>query len=203
MCTYIRGGWHQRIRYLVHLISFSIFYSLYPRAALNYSQQMRHSRLYRHPTSRSATLIFSASGHTYYATSVLSSLPMSDLVLFSVSPAPDESKTRPRRIRTLPVNPYPASVEAVARVPLASFPGLAGTTGSMRNGSPRIETSAPPELSPVSREWVQGSVLGYRDRAGREAQVRSVNRARRWYPQLTSIYLPNIIPALSLITHVC
>lgn len=174
---------------------------------------MRHFNLHSHSKSHSATLVFvpSSSGKliTYYATSVLSSLPMSDLVLFSLLPAPTsifpestrsassssallpagtelekQTSIRMRRIKTLPVNPYPAPEGTPARVQLVSFPtshsgqeslpasdtGAIGRFQDSNSSSSQEQTnSTTPGL--VAGEWTNGSIMGYRDRAGREAQV--------------------------------
>lgn len=163
---------------------------------------MRHYNLHTLPTSQSATLVFvpSSSGKltTYYANSVLSSLPMSDLVLFSISPAPEsifpepqqsssqtqgyEAKPPRNKIRTLPINPYPAPEGTLTRLPLVSFPGhkassspSAGASGQQENfATLKPDTQETLEISSnrlAERKWVKGEVLGYRDRAGREAQV--------------------------------
>lgn len=174
---------------------------------------MRHYNLHTLPTSHSATLVFapSSSGgvNTYYANSVLSSLPMSDLVLFSVSPAPasifpdpidpkssssSESHERgdkreskaTRAIRTLPVNPYPAQEGTPTRLHLVSFPNPASATSpTSKTGTPDASTRTMglgeqagvfidlDEL--VERRWAKGRILGYRDRAGREALASQVS----------------------------
>lgn len=76
-------------------------------------------------------------------TSVVSALPPSPLLLFTVS---ELSPTEP--VRTLPVSPYPAPVETRVR-----YPAWAGQT-----------------LDDGGWRWVEGVVVGYRDYAGNAAQ---------------------------------
>lgn len=150
---------------------------------------MRHHKLYTHPGSQSATLVLTRSGQTYFVDSVLSCLPASDIVLYSVSSLPritpstssSERSERPekrgREIQTLPVNPYPAPENTPTHVHLVAFPdtSVGLTTRSPAAGSNAKSISwllgIKSSKTVVESEWVKGRVLGYRDRAGREAHV--------------------------------
>ncbi|KDQ63858.1 hypothetical protein JAAARDRAFT_393688 [Jaapia argillacea MUCL 33604] len=80
---------------------------------------------------------------------VLSSLHRSDLVLFSTQ--------KDVRLKTLPVSPYPAHPDTPVR---AHF--IADT--------PPDEDGWTPWVGGTWSKWVKGTVLGYRDFAGREAK---------------------------------
>lgn len=87
-------------------------------------------------------------------TSVLSAMHRGDVLLLSSS---SES-----RLRSLPVNPYPVHAGTPIRAHfVADKPPEAG---SHREGWT-------PWVGGTWRKWVKGTVLGYRDYAGREAQV--------------------------------
>ena len=177
---------------------------------------MRNDKLYSHPASRSATLVLTRLGHTYFVDSVLSSLPASDLVLYSVSssqhittpPGPTSSsgpgvdvRRGGRNIRTLPVYPYPALENTPTRVHLVSFPGgttaTSSTTNSVRSKEALVSWSlGDKSFGPIVQSgWIKGSVLGYRDRAGREALVSfrifffCAFAARRLKPHLNALSL--------------
>lgn len=88
-------------------------------------------------------------------TGILSSLPRSDLLVLSA-----DSTAEPPLTRTLPVSPYPAHPGAVIR---AHF---------VVDAEPN-ETGWHPWVGGLWSKWVRGTVLGYRDFAGREAKVSS------------------------------
>ncbi|KAF8302596.1 hypothetical protein DL93DRAFT_2090554 [Clavulina sp. PMI_390] len=129
-------------------------------------EEMRRSDILSSANCLSATLVLvpSSTGRlvTYYASSIPSSLPLSDLALFSVSPAYKDASAR---LRTLPVNPYPATESTAIRIHLASFSDSASISA---------DDHTTHENDPLVRsEWENGSILGYRDRDGREAFVRA------------------------------
>lgn len=136
---------------------------------------MKRYKIHEKPSSQSATLVLvpSSSGEvfTYYAASILSSLPMSDLVLYSITSShPDPSQAT---IRTLPVDQYPAHEGARTRMHTVSFLSSSNATPSawdrIFESSPSSPTSLTPDFSSlVSSTWVPGTILGYRDRAGSE-----------------------------------
>ncbi|PCH33473.1 hypothetical protein WOLCODRAFT_135150 [Wolfiporia cocos MD-104 SS10] len=87
--------------------------------------------------------------------SILSSLHRSDLLLMSAPPSPFPA------LRTLPVSPYPAQPGARIRAHFVTHkepvPG-AGAEGWR------------PWVGGTWSKWIRGTVLGYRDMAGREAK---------------------------------
>lgn len=86
--------------------------------------------------SASAALAITRSGHIYPIVSLLSSMPHSDLVLLQLSETPSSTalaglpsaSTAPHRVRTLPLNPYPAEVGSELCV--SSFWGWEDDSGS-------------------------------------------------------------------------
>ncbi|TFY58636.1 hypothetical protein EVG20_g8073 [Dentipellis fragilis] len=83
-------------------------------------------------------------------TSVLSSLHKSDLLLLS--------SATPSPLRTLPVSPYPAQ------------PGTRVRAHFVSHTAPREKDGWEPWIDGTWAKWETGTVLGYRDFAGREAQ---------------------------------
>ncbi|KAA1468611.1 hypothetical protein DENSPDRAFT_833980 [Dentipellis sp. KUC8613] len=83
-------------------------------------------------------------------TSVLSSLHKSDLLLLST--------TTPSPLRTLPVSPYPAQ------------PGTRVRAHFVSHNAPKEMDGWEPWINGTWAKWETGTVLGYRDFAGREAQ---------------------------------
>jgi hypothetical protein len=86
-------------------------------------------------------------------TRVVSALPRSDLLLLSCKI--DKSK---HTVKTLPISPYPAHADTPVKAHFVALmkpesegwhPWICGTWG----------------------KWVDGKIFGYRDLAGREAQV--------------------------------
>ena len=90
---------------------------------------------------------------THPITSVLSSLHRSDLILMSLSPM----RTA---LRSLPISPYPVPAGTAIRAHFVS------------ETRPE-EDGWQPWIGGTWSKWVQGTVQGYRDFAGREAMVSS------------------------------
>ena len=86
-------------------------------------------------------------------TEVQSSLPRPDLVVLSANSVTDRPITH-----TLPISPYPA------------HPGTAIRAHFVVDREPD-EVGWHPWVGGLWSKWVRGTVLGYRDFAGREAQV--------------------------------
>lgn len=91
-------------------------------------------------------------------TGAVSALPRSDLLLLSCKI--DKSK---HRLETLPVSPYPSRVGALIK---AHFVALA---------KPQKAEGWRPWVGGTWSKWVTGKVLGYKDFAGREAEVSYLN----------------------------
>lgn len=103
-------------------------------------------------TRRSGTFVISGSadGHHFHpASAIPTSLPRSDLILLGC---------QRERLRTWPVSPYPAQPGAKIRAHFVS------------HHKPQ-ETGWRPWIGGTYSKWVSGTVLGYRDFAGRETQV--------------------------------
>lgn len=96
---------------------------------------------------------FTPTFHT--VTSVLSSIHRADLTLLSIS---NNASGRPV-LPTLPVSPYPV------------HPGTAIRAHFVVDKEPD-EAGWRPWVGGTWSKWVKGTVVGYRDFAGREAQVR-------------------------------
>lgn len=108
--------------------------------------------------SGSFILTSSAGRHSpvfYPLRAVLSALHRSDLLLLSASvPSPPSSAP----LRSLPVSPYPAQ------------PGTAVRAHVVVHKEPE-EGGWRPWVGGTWSKWVRGTILGYRDFAGREAKV--------------------------------
>ncbi|GAA6044237.1 hypothetical protein JCM8097_002189 [Rhodosporidiobolus ruineniae] len=108
-------------------------------------------------SSPSATFILTPSGHVYTCTSILSSLPRSDLLLLRLSTTPINPSTLPvRRLRSLPVSPYP----------LPSGGGVSVHRYLNPLGRLRRKLQKLPE-----REWLEGRIVEYKDSRGRTAET--------------------------------
>ncbi|KAM0755946.1 hypothetical protein T439DRAFT_320643 [Meredithblackwellia eburnea MCA 4105] len=123
----------------------------------------------------SGTFVYTSSGHLFPVKAILSSLPSVDLAVMelvempftlerhsetsdvSSSPSP---LSPPPRLRTLPLNPYPAPVGT--KVACAAFrePGHANPETETTKGSPG-----------QSSYWDEGIILEYADFAGRVAET--------------------------------
>ena len=88
-------------------------------------------------------------------TSILSSLPRPDLTVLSVN-----SNSTQHPFRTLPVSPYPV------------HPGTTVRAHFVVDTKPDVEGWYP-WVGGLWGKWVRGTVLGYRDFAGREAKASS------------------------------
>lgn len=86
---------------------------------------------------------------------VLSTLHRSDLLVLSISP-----QEHARRLRTLPLSPYPVQVGTHIRAHFAT------------EHPPTLSDGWVPWVGGMWRKWMSGTVVGYRDFAGREAKVR-------------------------------
>ncbi|CCM02804.1 uncharacterized protein FIBRA_04915 [Fibroporia radiculosa] len=122
-------------------------------------EEIRHSRLLRshaeHPSLSGSFIVTGSSSPTFSpVSSVLSSLYRSDLLLLSTStPVP--------LIRTLPVSPYPAQPGTPIRVHfVAEKPQICGADAEGWR----------PWIDGTWSKWVRGTLVGYRDLAGREAK---------------------------------
>ncbi|EJF66531.1 hypothetical protein DICSQDRAFT_75306 [Dichomitus squalens LYAD-421 SS1] len=91
--------------------------------------------------------------------SVLSAMHRGDLLLLS-TPQPRLPPTPSPGLRSLPVNPYPVHPGAAIR---AHFVADKPPSGADRDGWT-------PWVGGTWRKWVRGTVVGYRDYAGREAK---------------------------------
>ena len=98
--------------------------------------------------------------------SILSSLPRPDLLLLSASLGSEIPLPSP-----LPVSPYPAHAGTAIR---AHF---------VVDTEPN-EPGWHPWIGGLWSKWVRGTVLGYRDFAGREAQVRAYRQASLLHAEL-------------------
>ncbi|KAK0233405.1 hypothetical protein IW262DRAFT_78238 [Armillaria fumosa] len=83
--------------------------------------------------------------------SIPSALPRSDLLALTCSKVP---------VQTLPVSPYPVQPGTPIRAHFVSY-----------SSSPPMEPGWVPWVGGTWRKWVRGTVLGYRDFAGRETMV--------------------------------
>ncbi|GAA5897427.1 uncharacterized protein JCM6883_006695 [Sporobolomyces salmoneus] len=113
-------------------------------------------------TPPSATFIVTSSGHTFTVSSILSSLPASDLLLLRLSPVPLDSSyvssssslSPPPRLRSLPINPYPSPISSVI------------STHAYINPLTRLSR----KLNQLpERSWQKGRIVEYKDSLGREA----------------------------------
>ena len=113
----------------------------------------------RSSTSPTASSVFSP------VSSVLSAMHRGDLLLLSALRIRSQFATGPAsssRLRSLPVNPYPVHPGTPIR---AHFVADKPPTGTDRK-------SWTPWVGGTWRKWIKGTVVGYRDYAGREAKVR-------------------------------
>ncbi|GAA5912757.1 hypothetical protein JCM6882_005780 [Rhodosporidiobolus microsporus] len=109
------------------------------------------------PGTPSATFVLTSSGHAYTVDSILSSLPGSDLLVLRLSPRPINPSTIPvRRLRSLPVNPYPSPTTSSVSVHRYLNP-----LSRLRRKLQKL-----PE-----REWDEGRVVEYHDSRGRTAET--------------------------------
>ncbi|KAI0961339.1 hypothetical protein AcV7_000468 [Taiwanofungus camphoratus] len=134
-------------------------------------EEIRHHPLVRASTPTSKTVFPGISGSFVISgtpvtptfspvSSVLSALHRSDLILLSTrsSTRSPPSASHPP-LRTLPVSPYPAQPGTPIRAHFVSDrPPTAGAEGWR------------PWVGGTFSKWVRGTVLGYRDLAGREAK---------------------------------
>ncbi|GAA5969616.1 hypothetical protein JCM11641_008179 [Rhodosporidiobolus odoratus] len=108
------------------------------------------------PSTPSATFVLTSSGHVYTVTSLLSSLPDSDLLLLKLSNSPINPSSIPvRRLRSLPINPYPSPTNTGVSV--------------HRYLNPLSRLSRKLQKLP-EREWEEGRIAEYKDSAGRDAK---------------------------------
>ncbi|KAG8952008.1 hypothetical protein FRC04_005341 [Tulasnella sp. 424] len=105
----------------------------------------RHSPTLQEPETSSGTIVITSSGHVLSVSHILSSLPLSDIVLLSYDPT-DEFEPVP-----LPVNMYPAQEGTVFRTRF-------------------ISPTAVSLYSDGYAHWKIGKIDGYRDFAGRESK---------------------------------
>ena len=113
----------------------------------------------RSSTSPTASSVFSP------VSSVLSAMHRGDLLLLSALRIRSQFATGPAsssRLRSLPVNPYPVHPGTPIR---AHFVADKPPTGTDRK-------SWTPWVGGTWRKWIKGTVVGYRDYAGREAKGR-------------------------------
>ncbi|KAE9410832.1 hypothetical protein BT96DRAFT_912272 [Gymnopus androsaceus JB14] len=94
----------------------------------------------------SGSFVMSSEGSIYPVTEIVSCLPRSDLMILSCKKPP---------VATLPVSPYPVHPET--RV-----------LGHLVSHEPPSEAGWSPWIENSWSKWVRGTVLGYRDFAGRE-----------------------------------
>ncbi|KAF8320568.1 uncharacterized protein EI90DRAFT_3080647 [Cantharellus anzutake] len=121
-------------------------------------EEIRHSSIFKSSSSNGGTFVITSSMDVHPVSSILSSLPRSDLIAYSLHPCVSLAAT-------LPVNPYPAPLETPTRCPLVSFESPEpNEKGNRRNDWLSWKDGV------VNSRWVKGKILGYRDRAGREAQ---------------------------------
>ncbi|KWU45943.1 hypothetical protein RHOSPDRAFT_32421 [Rhodotorula sp. JG-1b] len=107
-------------------------------------------------TAPSATFVLAQSGHVYTVQALLSSITEADLLLLRLSPDPINPSALPlRRLRSLPINPYPAPVSTSVAVHRYLNP-----LSRLRRKLQKL-----PE-----REWDDGTVREYKDPIGRTAE---------------------------------
>jgi len=124
----------------------------------NTSNHLRPSQMRRSPVldalsrpeTRSATLLFHGKNSITPASRIVSCLPKSDLILFAAD--------LPSSVRSLPVSPYPVHAGTNIR---AHF---------VTEKEP-VEEGWRPWINGTWSKWVKGKVVGYRDFAGRQAEV--------------------------------
>ena len=113
------------------------------------------------PSSPSATLILTSSGHVYTVSTLLSSLPSSDLLLLRLSPLPISSpptSPSPPALRSLPINPYPAPTSSSI------------STHTYLNPLSRLTRKL--QKLP-SQSWESGRIVEYKDSNGHTAETGS------------------------------
>ncbi|GAA5897264.1 hypothetical protein JCM5296_000985 [Sporobolomyces johnsonii] len=109
--------------------------------------------------SPSATFILTSTGHIYTISSLISSLPASDLLLLRLSSSPVHSPaTSPTcpPLRSLPINPYPSPTSTTISVHRYLNP-----LSRLRRKLQRL-----PE-----RDWAEGTIVEYKDSIGRTAET--------------------------------
>lgn len=114
-------------------------------------------------STKSGSFIVTGSGDSvgvFPVSRIVSALPRSDLILLSCQ-VPDGV------LNTLPVSPYPAHRDTAIE---AHFVAHARPAGDGWN----------PWIADTWGKWHQGKVLGYRDFAGREAEVRISRAPIEW-----------------------
>ncbi|GAA5968825.1 hypothetical protein JCM8115_006465 [Rhodotorula mucilaginosa] len=118
--------------------------------------QIEHHLSLADATAPSATFVLAQSGHVYTVQALLSSITEADLLLLRLSPDPINPSALPlRRLRSLPINPYPAPVSTSVAVHRYLNP-----LSRLRRKLQKL-----PE-----REWDEGSVREYKDQIGRTAE---------------------------------
>lgn len=122
------------------------------------------------PPSPSATLILTSSGHVYTVSSLLSSLPSSDLLLLRLSPSPISSPTTSPScppLRSLPINPYPAPTSSSI------------STHTYLNPLSRLSR----KLRKLPEQaWKEGRIVEYKDSMGGKSETGT-------YDELSSFWM--------------
>ncbi|GAA5926907.1 hypothetical protein JCM1841_000364 [Sporobolomyces salmonicolor] len=109
--------------------------------------------------SPSATFILTSTGHIYTVSSLISSLPASDLLLLRLSSSPVHSPATSLTcppLRSLPINPYPSPTSTPISVHRYLNP-----LSRLRRKLQRL-----PE-----RDWAEGTIVEYKDSIGRTAET--------------------------------
>ena len=97
--------------------------------------------------------------------SVLSAMHRGDVLLLSSDSPPEPTSSAPGPLRSLPVNPYPVHPGTRIRAHfVADKPPETGPVQDREGWTPWV--------GGTWRKWAKGTVVGYRDYAGREAKVR-------------------------------
>ncbi|GAA6021574.1 hypothetical protein JCM11491_000261 [Sporobolomyces phaffii] len=114
----------------------------------------------------SATLVLTASGHMYPVSSVLSSVPSSDLLLLELAPTPLDASTSSSSspcppLKPLPINPYPCPVATAVATHTYLNP-LARLKRNFERGSGGAAAAA--------TSWQRSRVVEYKDRHGHTAE---------------------------------
>ena len=97
--------------------------------------------------------------------SVLSAMHRGDVLLLSSDSPPEPTSSAPGPLRSLPVNPYP--VHPGTRICAHFVADKPPETGPVQD-----REGWTPWVGGTWRKWAKGTVVGYRDYAGREAKVR-------------------------------
>lgn len=142
----------------------------------------RHAAQTGRSVPPSTTIVLSSEGHVWTANAVSTSLPSADMLVLNLSDTPvrdpaSRDSTAGRevpRLRSLPVNPYPTPVGS----PVSVF--------AFRNP---VQWAGERQSSSTQHEWIQGTVVEYRDAMGKEAKV-------RWHPRFIAPHVER--PMLTL-----